>query len=75
MSKLKYSAGNFAATHDENPPSWRNISSKRKYVFGISAEKPGTEVADYRDSTLYSGVEYSWASTENMYGEDAFICQ
>ena len=44
-------------------------------LFFVSVqETPGTEVVDYRDSTYYSVAEYSWAPTEKMYWEDAFVC-
>ena len=43
-------------------------------LFLVSVQKTsGTEVAYGRDSTSYSGAEYSWSPTEKMYGEGAFI--
>ena len=73
MSKLKYSAGNIAATNDENPTGGGSLNLMGS-LFLVSAQKnPGTGVSDDRNSTSYSGAEYSWEPIENMYGEDTFI--
>ena len=45
-------------------------------MFLISLQKtPGTDIANDRDSTSYSGAKYSWIPTENMYGKDMLVCQ
>ena len=59
MSKLKYSAGNVVATNDEISPG-RGTLHLMVSVFLVSVQKtPGTEVVNERDSTSYSGAEYS----------------
>ena len=45
-------------------------------MFLISLQKtPGTDIEDDRDSTSYSGAEYSLIPTENMYGKDMLVRQ
>ena len=63
MSKLKYSTGNFAATHDENPPGGRSLNLMGSLFLVSVQETPGTEVAHGRDSNYYSGTEYLGAPT------------
>ena len=68
MINLKCSSGNVAATHYEKP-SGGGIFHLMGCLFLASVHKtPDTEVADYRDSTPYSGEEYSGAPIEIMYG-------
>ena len=73
--KLKYSAGNVAATHDDNPPGGRILYLMGSLFWGSVQKTAGTEVVDNRDSNSYSGAEYSWSPTEKMYGEDIFGSQ
>ena len=75
MSNLKYSSGNIAAVRDENLPSGGKLHIMGSLFFVSVHKNPGNEVAHDRDSTSYSGSEYSCTRTEKIYGEDAFVHQ
>ena len=55
MSKLKYSAGNVAATHYDNPSGGGSLDIMGSMFMGSVQKTPGTEVADDIESTSCPG--------------------
>ena len=56
MINLKYSSVTVAAIHNENPPGEGILNLMGSMFWGSLKKTPGTEVADDRDSTPYSGL-------------------
>ena len=75
MINIKSYAGNVAAIHDENPPDGGSLHLTGSLFLGSVQKIAVIEVAYDMESTSYSGAEYSWDPTENMYGEDKFVLQ
>ena len=79
MSKLKYSAGYIAATHDESHPGEEVLHLMGRLFLGSVQKAPGTGVKlDYTDDInliLYSGTEIFWSPKWERYGEDTFVLQ
>ena len=53
---IKYSAGNVVVIHDKNPPGEGRLHIMGSLFWGSVQETPGTEFADERESTSYSGA-------------------
>ena len=67
MSKLKYSVGHIAATHDENPPVGGVLHLMGSLFLEFVQKKYGTgATSDYtgdRNLISYSGIESLWDPT------------
>ena len=67
MSKVKYSAGNIAATRDEKPPGGGVLHMVGSLFLELVQKKYGTgAMSDYtgdRNLISYSGIESLWDPT------------